>query len=431
MKILIILILILSGITLLSADVADQFVDAITSGDYEKAEGYYSPELAEALQKGKLEFVWKGIIRNTGNFEVVAESTREEREDFYSVVSTLKFENVYMDMVMTVNQDEQISGLFFRPSQYTGDLEQKPPYVDEDKLIEEDVEFTCNGYKMFGTLTVPKNQRSFPILIMATGSGPNDRDEKIGANKPFKNLAQGLGNLGVATFRYDKRTFSERTILSTIPNFDIDNEYTEEITAAIQFLSEKYQGRNLYYLGHSMGAFMAPRVLNVNSKLKGSVMLAANARPLEDLVLEQTEYIMAESGEVNEMSLLLVKKAVGEIKKLKDMKSEVEEPLLLELSKSYWLSLNNYKLIDEAKNITKPMLVLQGERDYQVTMEDFNIWKNNFEQAKNWSFQSYPDLNHLFMTGEGKSQPNEYMKPGFIAEKVVADIARFILNLEQ
>jgi fermentation-respiration switch protein FrsA (DUF1100 family) len=231
--------------------------------------------------------------------------------------------------------------------------------------------------------------------------------------------------------RYDKRSLTHKNaLLKDIPNFNIDNEYTEEVTAAIQFVSNKYKGRNLYFLGHSMGAFMAPRVLKENPQLQGAVMLAANSRPLEDLVLEQTEYIMAETGEINEVSLALINKGVQGVKKLKNMKSKVEEPLLLGLSKAYWLSLNKYDLIKEAKSITKPMLVLQGERDYQVTMKDFNIWKDSFGNTKNWSFQSYPDLNHLFMTGEGMSLPKEYMKPGVVDQKVIKDIASFILSFE-
>ncbi len=431
MRNLLIVVLILSSFTALFAGVEDKFVQAITSGNYEIAESYYSPELAEALQKGKLESVWKGMIRSTGAFEVEVESKREDREDFYSVVSTLKFENIYMDMVMTVNKDDKISGLFFRPSQYTGDLEQTPSYVDETKFIEEEVEFDCQGYTMYGSLIVPKNQRSFPIVIMATGSGPNDRDEKIGANKPFKNIAQGLGTLGVATLRYDKRTLTHGAQIANMPEFDIDSEYTEEVQAAIRFVSEKYKLRNLYFLGHSMGAFMVPRILNENPELQAGVMLAGNARPTEDLVLEQTEYIMVETDDVNAIRLALIQKAVAEVKKIKDMKSEVEEPLLLDVSKAYWLSLNNYKQVEEAKSIKQQVLVLQGERDYQVTMEDFNIWKENFGNRKNWQFRSYPDLNHLFMSGTGKSLPQEYMKPGVVAEEVVADIARFILSFEK
>lgn len=432
MKILLLIGIILTSFTFLSADLEDDFIQALTSNKFEEAEAYYSPELANAIQKGKLEVIWKGILRNTGDYEYLVESKREERDDFYSAVATLKFVNVYMDVVMTVNQENQLSGLFFRPSEYTGDLEQFPTYVDNDKFIEEDVQFDCQDFRMYGTLTVPKNQRAFPIVIMATGSGPNDRDEKIGANKPFKNIAQGLASVGVASLRYDKRTYTYKNeILKKIPDFNIDHEYTQEVSAAIDFLEEKYAGRNIYYLGHSMGAFMVPRVLNKNPEIRGAVMLAANARPLEDLVLEQTEYIMVETDDVNSVRYALIEKGVAEVKKLKDLDSKVEEPLLLGLSKDYWLSLNQYSPLKEAKKINSQVLVLQGERDYQVTMEDYSIWFKKFGNNKSWRFQSYPDLNHLFMSGQGKSLPKEYMQPGFVAEKVVNDIARFINSLEK
>lgn len=430
MKKLSLLVLILIGVMLLSADISDRFVDAVTSNNFVEAESYYSPALAEALQIGKLEIVWQGILRSTGDFEVVVEKQTQQREEFTSVVTTLKFENIYMDMVMTVDKNDQLSGLFFRPSDYTGDLEVKPDYVSMDNIVEEEVEFDCNGFTMHGSLVVPHDQRSFPIVIMATGSGPNDRDEKIGANKPFKNIAHGLGNLGVATLRYEKRTFSHPDILSRIPDFNIDHEYTEEIAAAIEFLATKYQGRKVYYLGHSMGAFMAPRVLKENPELEAAIMLAANARPLEDLVLEQTEYIMIETDTMNALKLALLEKSIKDVKKLKNLKTEVEEPMLLGLSKEYWLSLNNYKLIKEAKALTKPVLVLQGERDYQVTTDDYDIWFENFGKSRNWHFILYPDLNHLFMSGTGKSLPKEYMSPNFVSEQVINDISRFVLNIE-
>lgn len=430
MRKLILILLILIGAMMLFADVSDKFVDALTRNNFTEAESYYSPAIAEALQVGKLEVVWQGILRNTGEFEVVVEKKTEEREDFTSVVTTLKFENIYMDIAMAVDENDQLSGLYFRPSEYTGDLEVEPNYVDINKLVEEEVEFDCNGFKMFGSLVIPADQRSFPIVIMATGSGPNNRDEKVGANKPFKNIAYGLANLGVATLRYDKRTLTYPNILTKIPDFNIDHEYTEEIAAAIKFVSAKYEGRKIYYLGHSMGAFMAPRVLKENPELSAAIMLAANARPLEDLVLEQTEYIMIETDAMNQLELALVKKSVQDVKKLKKLKTKVEEPMLLGLSKKYWLSLNKYKLINEAKALTKPILVLQGERDYQVTTEDYGIWMENFGKTPNWSFYLYPDLNHLFMSGTGKSLPKEYMKPNFVSEQVINDISRFVLAVE-
>ncbi|MGC9366792.1 MAG: dienelactone hydrolase family protein [bacterium] len=75
-----------------------------------------------------------------------------------------------------------------------------------------------------------------------------------------------------------------------------------------------------------------------------------------------------------------------------------------------------------------PVLILQGERDYQVTMEDFQNWKDALEQNDNVSFISYPDLNHLFISGEGESTPEEYMIEGHMSGVVLEDIVKWIDN---
>ena len=72
------------------------------------------------------------------------------------------------------------------------------------------------------------------------------------------------------------------------------------------------------------------------------------------------------------------------------------------------------------------MLILQGERDYQVTMTDFALWKAAVGNSKGVVMKSYPALNHLFVAGEGKSLPAEYNKPGHVAPAVIDDIAKFI-----
>jgi hypothetical protein len=79
-----------------------------------------------------------------------------------------------------------------------------------------------------------------------------------------------------------------------------------------------------------------------------------------------------------------------------------------------------------AKKLKMPMLILQGERDYQVTMKDFEGWTTALRGRKNVSFRVYPTLNHLFMAGEGKSVPSEYENVGHVAPEVVEDIARWL-----
>jgi len=93
---------------------------------------------------------------------------------------------------------------------------------------------------------------------------------------------------------------------------------------------------------------------------------------------------------------------------------------------AYWKDLNTYKPGAVAASLTMPMLVLQGERDYQVTMKDFEAWKEALRGRTNVTFRSYPDLNHLFASGTGKSTPAEYEKPGKVSETVMNDIAAWV-----
>jgi dienelactone hydrolase len=73
-----------------------------------------------------------------------------------------------------------------------------------------------------------------------------------------------------------------------------------------------------------------------------------------------------------------------------------------------------------------PLLVLQGERDYQVTMQEYARWKRALAGSATATFRSYPALNHRFMAGTGKSLPVEYLVPSHVAEDVIRDLADFI-----
>ncbi len=156
--------------------------------------------------------------------------------------------------------------------------------------------------------------------------------------------------------------------------------------------------------------------------------MAGNARRLEDLLIEQYNYIYnldsLDATEKKDMATL-----AAQVKIVKDPKLlEVAKPtdLPLGLTSFYWQSFYKYNQLQVAKTIKQPVLVLQGERDYQVTMVDFTLWKQHFKSNPKNQYISYPDLNHLFMKGEGKSTPSEYEKQGNVEEKVITDISAWI-----
>ena len=112
---------------------------------------------------------------------------------------------------------------------------------------------------------------------------------------------------------------------------------------------------------------------------------------------------------------------------LSESVSAVDLPL--SVLASYWLDLQGYQPAQAARTLSQPLLILQGERDYQVTMEDFRLWKEALAERKDVRLRSYPGLNHLLMAGEGKSLPTEYLVPGHVSEKVIQDIADWVKTL--
>jgi fermentation-respiration switch protein FrsA (DUF1100 family) len=155
--------------------------------------------------------------------------------------------------------------------------------------------------------------------------------------------------------------------------------------------------------------------------------MAGNTRPLEDLVLEQITYIRSLTPSEDDKEEL--EKLRKQVARVKDRGLTAETPaseLPLKAPAAYWLALRDYDPAATAARLKVPMLVLQGERDYQVTMADFDGWRKALSGRDNVRLKSYPKLNHLFMEGEGKAKPAEYDKAGHVSREVVDDVAAWV-----
>ena len=279
---------------------------------------------------------------------------------------------------------------------------------------EEAVTIETDQFKLPGTLTLPTEGRNFPVVILVHGSGPNDRDEKVGANKPFRDLALDLAAKGIATIRYDKRTLVYKTASAPIGKKITPEEETIQDALSAVKLAQTQPALNkqqIYLAGHSLGGYLMPRIASRCTDLAGIILLAANARPLETLIEEQIRYLLGLQGKTDEA---LIQAAIGQT--------------MQAMSFEYLNYLKQYNPVETAAGLRVPILILQGERDYQVTMEDFGIWKNALQGKAGVTLKSYPELNHLFMQGKGKSVPDEYNKAGQVAVYVATDIANWIKN---
>src|SRR6185312_16297941 len=95
---------------------------------------------------------------------------------------------------------------------------------------------------------------------------------------------------------------------------------------------------------------------------------------------------------------------------------------------TWWRSVRDYRPVETAAALQTPLLVLQGERDYQVQFKtDFAAFQKALKGHPGVTFRSYPKLNHLFLAGEGPSTPEEYERPGHVDEGAVKDIADWLL----
>jgi fermentation-respiration switch protein FrsA (DUF1100 family) len=148
--------------------------------------------------------------------------------------------------------------------------------------------------------------------------------------------------------------------------------------------------------------------------------------------------LVAQVGEFKQQVGTLSVEQQKELDKLKQQVALVKSPdlslstpaseLPLDVSPAYWLDLRGYHPEEIAKGLRQPSLILQAEGDYQVTMEDFQIWKDALGGRSNVQFKSYAGLSHLFMTyeGSGKSTPAVYTVPGHVIEEVIQDITKWI-----
>jgi dienelactone hydrolase len=275
-------------------------------------------------------------------------------------------------------------------------------------------------------LTVPKGTGPFPAVVLVHGSGPSDQDESVGAVKVFKDLAWGLASHGIVALRYTKRTRQSPAGIVTQKEEVLDAAHD-----AIELLrhADRIDSSRIFLLGHSQGGGLAPRIAKENPSLAGIIVLAGNTRALQDALLDQFLYFASLHPENTELA--------AKIDAVRKFKQVVEDPALRpdqdvelptggSLKGAYFLDARGYDAPSVAQALSCRVLVMQGERDYQVTMKDFEDWKRRLAHKDGVILRTYPSLNHLFVSGSGAPTPSEYERPGHVDEVVIRDIAQWI-----
>ena len=293
-------------------------------------------------------------------------------------------------------------------------------------------------YPLKGILTLPENiSTPVPAVIFVHGSGASNMDEKVGKLTPFKDLAESLASHGIASIRYDKRSFVHGFKLIKEKDVTVKMETIEDAVMATELLKadERIDSEKIFIIGHSMGAMLAPRIDAEGGKYKGLILMAGSPRRLEEIMLDQNEEVLRSTkGFVH----WIVKKQVAKLSAMFDGLYELPDEDAKKVKVGggttlyYFKEMGEHRASDYLENLEKPVLIMQGEKDFQATVEkDFQAYQELLAGKDNVSFKLYEGLNHAFVPsiyGEIMKAKQEYNVEQHIGESVIGDIAQWILK---
>ena len=406
---------------------ADSFFETMDKGNFQEAHDFFDESVKGGITPDELKLFWLRLGNSLGTYQSVDGAKNSVKGEYYQVILTCGFSKGSQTFTFVFNQSEKLLGFFITPT--TAEAEYvSPAYADTTKFSEKEITIKFAEGQMAGIFTSPKNSTNFPVVIMIHGSGPSDMDETVGPNKPFKDLAAGLAAKGIGSIRYVKRSMVfPRTFNKA---FTVKEEVTEDALSAVT-LAGTLPGVNksqIYLFGHSLGGMLAPRIATMAPGLNGIILAAAPARKLSDLIAEQSAYLYKASKDTSAAGKQQFIESSNEIDRTRLLKlgNIAPDSIILGAPASYWTDLNNYDQLAVSKKIKNRILIVQGAFDFQVSVQDFNMWKTALGANKNVTFKLYPDLNHLLSSQKEKGNGSQYRVPANVSPDLINDISTWI-----
>ena len=368
--------------------------------------------------------------------------------------SILKFEvsSLGVSYSGTLNNEGVINGTFNQNGQ-SMPLNFSKEEVEKEKLVRpqepkkpypyysEEVSFvnSIDSISLSGTLTLPSREGKHPVVVMITGSGPQNRDEELLGHKPFLVIADHLTKKGIGVLRFDDRGTAKST-----GDFKsaTSKDFANDVLSAVTYLKTRndIEYNNIGLVGHSEGGLIAPMVAAESKDIAFIVLLAGPGISGYDILLLQSELISRVNGtdESKLQTELAVLKGgldiIVEGNYLDEIKSDLRDYWQHELNNHpeflpEGMKVDNYisstvdqlatpwfqyfMKYDPTSSLVKvscPVLAINGEKDLQVPSKvNLNAIKKSLEQGGNNDFitKELPNLNHLFQECSTGS-PNEY-----------------------
>ncbi len=414
------------------AELSETLLKKIIRNEFDSCQAYFDTSVTSHINAGIMQSMWDRISMYVGDYKSY-EDVRTEKEDSVDVVFIrCSFEKTKLDFKCKYNKAKKIIGITFVPPK-SKTAYNLPDYYEASKQYENKVVVRSGSYEMPGVLCVPNNIENPPVVILLAGSGANDKDETAGPNRPLKDIALGLASNGIASLRYDKRSFVYGAKLDP-KKTGLYEEVVEDALSAVKLLRANplTKASKIFIVGHSLGAMCAPWVAEKSKDVSGIIMIAGPARSLEDIADEQMEFLLSDKFPPEKVKERMVqyKKHTDLVRDPEKLKKAEANDLPFAAPVYYWQSIKAYNQVKVAKKIKQAVFVMQGERDYQVKMTDYDIWKKELSDNPKNKLKSYPGLNHLLQKGEKPSKPEEYQEPGSVDVKIINDLAEFVKGIK-
>jgi uncharacterized protein len=405
------------------------------AGQFDRIHGLFAPGLRTLITVDAIRTAWTAEIEKRGPVRSVgAPASEEVRPGVLVTRIPVRCERDSMTLVVTVTASGELAGLQLAPAGATeqGTAWEPPAYVDPATFDERDLTVGAGPLAVPGTLSLPRGTGPLPGIVLLAGSGPNDRDGTLGRNKVLRDLAWGLATRGVAVLRFDKVTHAHPREASSDAGFTVTDEYVPHAVAAVRLLEGEptVDPGRVFVLGHSLGGTVAPRVAAADDSIAGLVLLAGGAQPMHWAAVRQVRYLAsldpAKAASLAPMIETLSRQAEA-IDSPELSPSTPPTDLPFGIPVPYWLDLRAYDPAAAAAALDIPILVLQGGRDYQATVEDdLARWEAALAGRPGVTIRAFPADNHFFFPGTGPSSPAELEPAQHVDEAVVDEIAGWL-----
>jgi len=276
-----------------------------------------------------------------------------------------------------------------------------------------------------GTLYAPiKQNNATKLVILIAGSGPTNRDgNQIGlTNNSLKLLAESLVNNGIAVYSYDKRIFAQMAsgkLDETSLTFD---NFIDDAKAVILYFKNQKKYHSITVAGHSEGALIG--MVAANGIADAYISIAGAGRPIDEVLLEQ----------IGKQAPFLKEEVEKNLASLKsgntfELKNQMLASLFRASVQPYMISWIKYNPQNEIKKLQIPSLLINGDKDIQVSVQDAQL----LQQAQpNAQLHIIPNMNHIFKVIKGDDTENKasYTNPELpICVELTSIITTFIRSL--